>query len=285
MWNLPRRSRSAVVLLSHGCLATVIAYPRHRPLTFGAFVSAVLSIVRSRRRSSRWLAALFVAAWLFVAPRPASATWRNVRDVSRGTAQVLEKGELTFGIFAPIAYGVTDSITVQSSPIFDLLLIPNVGARYRFVRTDRVVLAATLSYKQAFLSDTQPGELDAGGMGTLYINDSWALTGGLLIAQRFSVEKNLGFQGGLALYGAVHMLATPRNLVMLTAYLRGVRGAEPGTLVGIDRPLVTLAWIQQLRVIFNMHLVLSVSYGSFPLRGGPVAELPVWPGVDAWWRY
>ena len=248
-------------------------------------MSSVSHIASSNRGSSRWFAVLVAAAWVSLATQPASATWRNVRDVSRGTAQVLEKGELTFGIFAPIAYGVTDSLTVQSSPIFDLLLIPNVGARYRFLRTDRLVLAATLSYKQAFLTPTQPGEFDAGGLGTLYVSDRWALTGGLLIAQRLSIEHPLGFQGGLAVYGAVHMLATPKNLVMLTAYLRGVRGAERGTLVGVDRPLVTLAWIQQLRVIFNMHLVLSVSYGSFPLRSGPVAESPVWPGVDAWWRY
>ena len=146
---------SAVAVRSHGCLAPAIAYPRFRPLILGAFVSSVSHIASSNRGSSRWFAVLVAAAWVSLATQPASATWRNVRDVSRGTAQVLEKGELTFGIFAPIAYGVTDSLTVQSSPIFDLLLIPNVGARYRFLRTDRLVLAATLSYKQAFLTPTQ----------------------------------------------------------------------------------------------------------------------------------
>ena len=224
-----------------------------------------------------WVLAATVGPML---PAQGHATWRNSRDVTRGTAQVLEKGELTFGIFAPIAYGVTDALTVQSSPIFDLLLIPNVGARYRLLRRERWVVSATASYKQAFLADTQPGEFDAGVMTTAYLSEQYSMTSGLLLAQRFSASQGAGFQAGLAVYGAVHGLITPENLVMATAYLRT-------TTSGPVRPLITLAWIRQLHVLFRMHLVLSLSYGSFPLRtGGSTPSIaPVWPGVDAWWRY
>lgn len=212
--------------------------------------------------------------------REATATWRHSRDVTRGTAQVLEKGELTFGIFAPIAYGVTDALTVQSSPIFDLLLMPNLGARYRVLRSDRLVMAVTASYKQAFLADDQPGEFDTGVMATLYINDRYSATGGLLLAERFSTSNGSGLDNGLALYGGVHALLSPTNLVIATAYLRA-------TAAGPARPLVTLAWVRQLRVLFHVHLVLSISYGSFPLRTATnkITDLSVWPAVDAWWRY
>lgn len=237
----------------------------------------------SLRARGAW-AALVCAAVVSLAPSPASATWRNVRHVARGTAEVLEKGELTFGVFAPIAFGVTDALTVQSSPIFDLLLIPNITARYRFYRNSRFVLAATAHYKQAFLGTTQPGEFDLGVLGTLYINDSVALTGGLLVAQRFSPTKDIAFQTGAALYGAAHVLLSPKDMLMATAYMRSSPGETS------ERPLVTVAWIRQLRIIFNMHLVLGVSYGTFPLRtnsdeNAPATDFPVWPVVDAWWRY
>jgi hypothetical protein len=245
--------------------------------------------VGRRRRLHVSLAALACAAVVGLCATPSYATWRNVRGVSRGTAEVLEKGELTFGVFAPIAYGVTDSLTVQSSPIFDLLLIPNITARYRFLHTNRLVLAATANYKQAFLGTTQPGELDAGVLGTLYIDNSVALTGGLLVAQRFSLSEAVGFEGGVALYGAAHVLLNPKNLLMVTGYLRTTASG------GMQRPLLTVAWVRQLRIIFNMHLVVGLSYGTFPLRinSDPPVEpekivptnVPVWPVLDAWWRY
>ncbi len=216
-----------------------------------------------------------------VCATPAHADWRRIQDVTRGTAQVLEKGELTFGVFAPIAYGITDSLTVQSSPIFDLLLMPNVTARYRVVRSRVLVMSVVGNYKQAWYdsnTDNRPGELDIGGSGSLYLGSRWALTGGLFFAGRFGATARGQFVGGVAVQAAAHFLATQRDLLTLTVLQRA-------TADGLDRPLITAALVKQLRVIFKMHLVLGVSYGRFPLREGPVSEVPVWPVIDAWWRY
>ncbi|MCO4761950.1 MAG: hypothetical protein KC502_10625 [Myxococcales bacterium] len=241
----------------------------------------------SRLMPTHKIAIVMIALTCVLAAAEAQAAWRGIRDVSRGTAHVLEKGEITFGVFAPIAYGVTDALMVQSSPVFDLLLYPNVDARYRLMRRGNFVLSATLHYKQAFLGEDKPGELDFGGVGTVYIGSRFAITGGLLIAQRFSTRQNDNFQGGLAAQLAAHMLINRNNLLMVTAYLRTAGAASQDAILAADRPLVSVAWIKQLKVIFNMHLVLGMSYGRFELTHSPtnVTTLPVWPTIDAWWRY
>lgn len=96
------------------------------------------------------LSALLILLGLSISV-PVSAEWRTTRQVTIGTAQVLEQGELTFGIIGmPVAYGLSSKLTIQTHPILDLLLVPNVGARYKVWDGASTIVALTGDYRQSF---------------------------------------------------------------------------------------------------------------------------------------
>jgi hypothetical protein len=182
------------------------------------------------------IAGLVLLAGLLVAA-PSRAEWKTVRQVTLGSAQVLEQGELTFGILgAPIAYGVDNHLTLQSHPILDLLLVPNIGGRYKIWEGATSVMALTASYKQSFFSrgtsgtalptstidhrpcnlanssgfgskpdnrsncfqaaSGPPGELLAGPIGTLYVARWLALTVAPLYAVRLGSDHATSADSG-----------------------------------------------------------------------------------------
>ncbi|HAN30578.1 MAG TPA: hypothetical protein DCQ06_03180 [Myxococcales bacterium] len=209
----------------------------------------------------------------------AQAEWRRIQDVTRGTAQVLEKGEITFGVFAPIAYGISDKLMVQSSPIFDLLLIPNVAGRYLVFDSQRGAVSLALNYKQGFFrQQSQPGEIQVGVTSTFAFTDRFSLTGGGYFADRFGQGGGGKFSAGALLHLGLHWLPTPQDLVALSV-------RERWSKLGLERPDVALSWVTQLKFLFRAHLVLGVNYGTFPLRTTPVSTWSVWPTIDIWWRY
>src|SRR5205807_2316284 len=102
----------------------------------------------------RMLRRLVIGLFLLLAA-PAHADWKNVRQVTLGTAQVLEQGELTFGVVGlPVAYGLSSRLTLQTHPILDLLLVHNLGGRYRLMETSNAVLSVTGDVRQSFFSQT-----------------------------------------------------------------------------------------------------------------------------------
>ena len=228
----------------------------------------------------RWglLVGCVMATWCMLASE-AHAEWRRVQDVTRGTAQVLEKGELTFGVFAPIAYGVTDDLTVQSSPIFDLLLIPNFAARYSVFDSRSTVVSLLLSYKQGFYrQQSQPGEIDIGVTATSALTDRVSITGGLYVSDRFGQTDPGGDAAGLSFHGGLHWLVSPGDLIAASVQQRWSK-------VGLERPEISLTWVTQMTLLFRAHLVLGASYGTFPLRTSPASTWSIWRNLDICLRY
>lgn len=203
------------------------------PVCLGAPMSyaARMATLRPSRHPSAFLrsfAGLLLCLGVLHAG-PTHAEWKTVRQVTLGSAQVLEQGELTFGILgAPIAYGVANRLTLQSHPILDLLLVPNLAGRYKLWENQAVVTALTASYKQSFFqrgtsgtylptsltnqrpcnhanltgfgaspsgasdcfvpASNPPGELLAGPIGTWYVSRWLALTAAPLYAVRLGTD-------------------------------------------------------------------------------------------------
>lgn len=242
-------------------------------------------------------------------PSAVFAEWKNIQQVSLGTAQVLEKGAGNFGVFAPLAYGVTNRLTVETHPVYDLLLTVNVNARYRIVETQHMVLSGTMDFRQSFYNGAHtPGDLAAGAMATVYFGDAWALTG----AMRYAAIMNpmacshLGFSQptcvnpikgvapvmdhGVAATLSAHWLVTPRDLLQLTGSLR----MRLSPVVGRETPTVTAMWVHDFG---RVHLMAGATAGEFFIGRMDVLEFsdpgqnpyyfvtPVMPVIDAWFRF
>ncbi len=240
------------------------------------------------------IAALVGLAVLWSAP--VRADWKSVQQVTLGTAQVLEPGALTFGILSPIAYGVSERLTVESHPILDLLLVPNLAARYRFVERRAAIVSAIASYKQSFYgqsvgSGPTQGELNLGGIGTWYLGDHLALSGGPSFAMRMdewvppsSRPARAGYYAttlGPGVSLQAHYLAGTRDLIMASVLSR-----YDVTLSHGDLPTGTLAWVHEWNTV---SLIAGVSVGRFNFQPFLFVQgahtLPVMPLLDLWWRY
>ncbi len=249
--------------------------------------------------------------WLaFLAlPTPAFADWKNVQQVSLGTAQVLEKGAGNFGVFAPLAYGVTNRLTVETHPVYDLLLTVNANLRYRVIETSHLVLSGTMDFRQSFYNGTHaPGDLAVGPIATVYLGDAWALTGAIRYAAILNpttcahasypqptcvndVNGNTpGMDHGVAATVSAHWLVTPRDLLQLTGTLR----MRFSPIVGRETPTVTAMWVHDFG---RVHLMAGATGGEFfigrmDVLGTPEAGqnpsyfvTPVMPVIDAWFRF
>lgn len=225
----------------------------------------------------------------------AHAEWKSVQQVTLGTAQVLEQGALTFGVFAPLAYGVSNRLTLQSHPILDLLLVPNVSGRYRLADGRTWIVSATGGFKRSYFQPggadaattaESPGEALAGATATRYLGSRWALTGSLLYSAHFDAPYKGDFEPlthGLSASAEVHYLITPDDLLTGSVHLR-----QDFTLGRQDVPVGTLAWVHGFeRFLGGAHLVLGVTAGDAAASGALGAwllQLPVFPMVDLWWR-
>ncbi len=260
---------------------------------------------RIRRASGRGAAILFAlaAVWLVTLAPSRAHAWRRVQEIVRGTADTLEKGRLTVGIFAPAMYGVTDALTIASHPILDLLLVPNLDVRYRLAGDDTWVFAGFGGYKQGF----QPvnisgvaGQTQLGAMATRYFVDRVALSVGLGWSGRIdrtvtvlvgtdgdgatstSTTSDLTMDHGLGGFLNASWLIDERHVLMLTSQARlGSFGLE-------DR-LLTGAFVFARG---SFQFVVGASLGAFDLRAlkvtseaSVVATWPVMPYVDIWWDF
>lgn len=242
-------------------------------------------------------------------PAVAHAEWKAIQQVSLGTAQVLEKGAGNFGVFAPLAYGVTSRLTVETHPVYDLLLTVNANARYRIVETPHAVVSATMDFRQSFYNGMHaPGDLAAGFMATGYLGDHWALTGALRYAAVLNPARcyNLGFpeptcvnpvdgdmpavDHGVAGTLSAHWLVTARDLIQLTGTLR----VRVSPVVGRETPTLTAVWVHDFG---RVHLMAGATAGEFFIGRMDIlgfAEVgenpkyfvtPVMPVLDAWFRF
>ncbi|MBI5609618.1 MAG: hypothetical protein HY902_12165 [Deltaproteobacteria bacterium] len=238
------------------------------------------------------LATLLTLCW----PAAARGEWKSVQQVTLGTAQVLEQGAIHFGIVAPIAYGASSRLTVQSHPILDLLLVPNLAFRYRLFDQTHYVISATGSFKRSFgqvaATTTQvgalaPGELLGGGIATWYPNNSWAVTGGVVYAGQFDERINnryVNLSHGISVSAQLHWLIQPGDLLQVSMLQR--YGISAGAL---DRPEITLGWAHGFqRWLAGAHLLMSLTLNDAAGYDIPglswLQRWPLLPYVDLWWR-
>ncbi len=258
------------------------------------------------RRHLRALVGAIAVLGIGLSASPAQA-WRRVQDVVRGSADTLEKGRMTVGVFAPAMYGVNDSVTLSSHPLLNLLLVPNLDLRIRVVGDEAWVLAAYVGYKQSFhpaLTSGVAGGLHLGAIGTRYLADRVALTVGAgysgNVDRTLSVtsaagsaaagtdEKttitDYGLSSGVELIAAATWLISEQHLLLATSNVRL-------DVFGVDRSTQTLAYAF---TVGGVHLVLGIATGAFALRPisspdpavvAPKWVLPVFPYIDLWWDF
>jgi len=208
---------------------------------------------------------------------------------------VLERGEIRVGLTSPVAYGILDSLTIETHPIFDLLLLPNVNARLRLVDESYGMISLFGGYKQGLFSETQDhlpglqvGEFHLGVMGSLFLMDRLVLTAGAGLAGHIVSGATSGDRdvaGGVALTTSAHLLVSERDLVAINTYLRWSAGG-----LGLDTPVVTVAWDTDLESWEAWHFRIGLSIGDFGFRsvtGETDAQpfsSPVMPTLDLWRR-
>ncbi|MCB9739136.1 MAG: hypothetical protein H6747_07700 [Deltaproteobacteria bacterium] len=248
------------------------------------------STSRRDRASLRPAIALtLVCLGALAAPR-SSFAWERVQQLVRGTAETLEKGQLTMGVFAPVTYGVTDALTVASHPIFDLLLLPNLDVRYRLYQGDVWVFAAYGGYEQGFLpgpTSTIAGASNLGAMATRYFGDLLSVSvgggwSGRLDRRSAGSDSTVQDPGVAAMLNATLLLGQ-RHLLMFNGQLR-YSFAD-----GVDRPSVTGALV---RAWDQFQLVGGLSLGdhtvhTLPIGSDPARKLswPVMPYIDLWFDF
>jgi hypothetical protein len=237
---------------------------------------------------------------LWAWPRASHGEWKSVQQVTLGTAQVLEQGALTVGVIAPLAFGASSRLMLQTHPILDLLLVPNISGRYRLAESNRYVVSAAGSFKRSFgetataVADDSalaPGELIGGLLGTYYPSNRWAWTGGVFYAGHFDEPLRGEYRSmtqGVAATAEVHWLPAPNDLLKVSLYQRyGITAAE------WDSVVITAAWTHgferwlggaHLMVVLTANDTQSVADAGGLLGLGWVQRLPVLPMVDLWWR-
>ena len=248
------------------------------------------------------LLAIVAVLLTLILPSPAFA-WRRVQDIVRGTADTLEKGRLTVGIFAPAMYGITDALTIASHPILDLLLVPNLDVRYRVSGDDTWVLAAYGGYKQGFQpveTSGVAGQTHLGVMATRYLVDRVALSAGFGWSGRIdrtvtlikstdsagvvstSSTSDLTMDHGICGFLNASWLIDDRHVLMVTSQ------ARLGSF-GLEDQLLTGAFVFARG---SFQFVVGASLGAFELRSlkvtadsSVVATWPVMPYVDIWWDF
>lgn len=241
--------------------------------------------VERRQRGKR--IAVLVALVVGLLARPLRADWKSVQQVTLGTAQVLEPGALTFGVLSPIAYGVSERLTIESHPILDLLLVPNLAARYRVVEWRTALASVTAAYKQSFYGQSvgqpvSPGELNVGVIGTWYASPRLAVSAAPAFSMRMASDpKAESPTFGPAASLQVHYLLGDRDLLMASALER------VDLTIGQRDPVTgTFAWVHGWNTV---HLLVGMSVGRFDfqpflfVRGAHTS--PVMPLLDLWWRY
>lgn len=230
-------------------------------------------------------------ALLLLAPRPACA-WESPAQIIHGTSRLLEKGETVIGVLSPMAFGLHERVTVFLHPALYLFLTPNVWFRVGLLQGEPAVSMET-GYQQSFLAIQQsdggeasdyPGMVQLGAVTSLSFSKHWQGT----VAAGYLAELSQGEQGtrsGVYARIGADFLVTPEHLIM--AELRGRYLFQDGFAI----PTFTALYARQFgRMRLGAGLVVgqfSFSTASTGLEAESPSDvtLPVYPWLDAWWRF
>ena len=242
-----------------------------------------------RRQVACGLILLLIALLSACPGRPA---WTRGEDLSYGTAFTLEEGRYEIGLFAPFQYGVSDSVSVGMHPIL-VLLVPNASMRYRFFESAGVALAANLGALWSFTGkeDREGAAAPEGGCetcgypGTLQLTTtaSWLPHRNLVLSVGGGVSAEFIDLDPHRVLGQVHAsmawLLEGKHLVLLQGSTH-LGTEDSATLV---RPSGQLVYAHDWD---GFMLAIGVAVGEFPIRlsDGTIAQWPVYPVIDVWWR-
>ena len=237
------------------------------------------------RRSASAVVVAGAVAFGSVVARPAADDWSSVREVTIGTAQVLEQGAATVGLAAPLSVGLTNDLTLHTHPILDLLLTWNAGVRFRMFERRRWILALAghgivAMYTRGDTEKKAPGQVHPGLTWTWYASDQLALTTTMAYALHFRTA----LEHGMAVAAQVHWLAAPNTLWVADIYSRwSVASGE------LSSTAVDLRWVRALTMLRRAHVMAGVTVGDrvtgMALEWWDPSGWPLRPSVDLWWRF
>ncbi len=232
---------------------------------------------------------LLVLLWLLVwMPSPARA-WESTSELVMGTARCMERGAMMVGILTPLGYGITESVTVFTSPIVALLLTPNLQVRVGAWQTPQTAVAIELGYQQSFLS-MQQGDHDYPGFVQGGLAWSRTLRGDLQATLAAGYESPFGSAGQesenrIYYRAGLDYLINQSDLLMLR--LHGALGFSP-----------FLPTSQTLMAVYahefgRAHIGVGLAVGDFPVStsrdsAGAIdksTNLPLFPWLDFWWSF
>lgn len=220
-----------------------------------------------------------------LAPRPAEATWSNLRQVVHGTANTLEQGEVMVGIFTPAAYGITDTVMVQLHPINWALLAPNVALRWRVVDEEPVRLAVVFDGGGSIIDDDDaPARQDGRPLGHVYVGavTTFRVWRSVLFSVHTGYQHDFDPGDDDFVWSAgVSWLIDQANLLMVNG------GAQySGELDALKAPYASVVYAYGWE---NLRIAVGVAVSdSFPVVLS-VAEverrIAAWPVIDFWGRF
>jgi len=236
------------------------------------------------RRSAAGQALLCVA--LLLVSATASAGWKNVRRVTQSTAFTAEKGEVQIGIFAPLTYGISERVLVQTHPLYDLLLTPNLAGRV-MMWDGPAVVSMSAGYAQSVLQLTErkgAGESYVGPVASWPILESLAVTAAVRYAAHIDPGSADVWRHGMSWQFAAQWLATQDDLVIVSYDQR-----RDLTMSETQKPSVLLMYAHAFDLF---HVAGGVNIGQFRLRDQQApddptraATWPIMPVIDLWWRF
>lgn len=221
---------------------------------------------------------ILVFFFILVFSKNAFSSFNNIKRVTFSTAYTLEKKEFVVGIFSPLGYGITDSLTLFTHPLLHLLLTPNIWLRWQIIHGN-VSFSLTSGYIETFLDPKRlnfPGSAQWGGIISFAFNRWISLSfygGYLLNLSPLSHGSNAG--------GSLNLLVTKSNLVTLQTHTNYNWTEE-----FFERPIITLVYSYAWEMV---RVSAGMAIGKFPLVIGSssldIKELYVYPIIDLWWQF
>jgi hypothetical protein len=231
---------------------------------------------------------------LFVSP--CLARWESPKRVIHSTAHTLEDGEAIIGIFSPLAYGATNSLTIMTHPISMMLVTPNLVLRLRIF--DSLLATVAWSLDGAWsLEDLKDSDLP-GPFETTQQKGHWGsdFVVTFMLAKRFTLTASAGYRqdttreeidsslrhnirfGGSAMWLISRDWFVSFRLGSAYVLSQGLQKASEWAPIN-GTVLVAHAW-ETLRIGFGWAI------GDHPLvTRNKTVTAPGWIVLDAWWRF
>lgn len=216
-------------------------------------------------------------------------TWRYGAPYVPHTANMLRRGELSLG---PIVsrLGVSDNVMLLTSPVLDVLLIPNVGAKFRVLQREGLSWSARAGFLQSFLGRATSRDNRSTIALMVGTTLSWQVVPSLTLSLLSEWEmqsmpdhsSGVEWESQLVRAGfSVTWLLGEHDLVQLVGggnyTFYGPTAATQGILDWEGRLVYAHAWD-----VFRVELGVS---RSTKITDNLEYDFAIVPVVDLWWRW